>query len=280
MLARALNTHIISADSMSVYRHMDIGTAKPKECMKEVKHYLVDVVEPGEVFDAKMFEELSLKAVKEIRDEGRIPIVCGGTYLYIQAILYGIEETPKPHWKLRQRLYRIAELKGSFYLYRKLLAVDPLYAQKISPNDTRRIVRALEVFVQSGRAFSSFHRWSKARFEYLGVYVKRSWQSLSRRIEERVDRMVEEGLVEEVKKLLDMGFEGFLTSAQAIGYKELVPYLKGQVSLEDALRRVKENTKDYAKRQLRWFRKQGWLELDLDSLSIQDALNLVLEKLC
>ncbi len=279
LLAKILSTSIISADSMSVYKHMNIGTAKLEGCISEIKHYLVDTVEPGFVFDAKLFEEKALEAIQEIRKENKIPIVCGGTYLYIQALLYGIEDTPSPDWKLREKLYSIAKEKGNQFLYDKLKLIDPTYAKKISPNDTRRIVRALEVFLQSGKPFSHFHSWRQPRFKYLGVYVKRSWDSLCERIERRVQKMVEEGLVEEVKNLMHIGLESFITSSQAIGYKEFIPYIKGQISLEQAMQETIKNTKDYAKRQIRWFRKQKWLEVDLDKLDYNQAVQLVLEKL-
>ncbi|SNZ16774.1 tRNA (adenosine(37)-N6)-dimethylallyltransferase MiaA [Hydrogenobacter hydrogenophilus] len=278
LVAQALNGEIISADSMSVYKYMDIGTAKPVECMKVVKHHLVDILEPGEVFDAKIFEEMSVKAIEDIKGRKKVPIVCGGTYLYIQALLYGIEETPPPDWSLRQRLYSIAGRKGSAYLYEKLKVVDKKYAMKISPQDSRRIVRALEVFLQTGRPFSSFHRWGAPRFEFKGFYTKLSWESLSRNIEKRVVQMLEKGLVDEVKKLLDMGFENFLTSQQAIGYKELIPYLKGLISLEEAVKNIVKNTKDYAKRQIRWFRRQGWEEVDVEKLGIEGSAQFILKK--
>ena len=230
LLAKRVGGEIISADSMCVYRGMDIGTAKPLDCMREVRHHLVDILDPGEVFDAKLFEELSLKAIREIEERKALPIVCGGTYLYIQALLYGMAETPLPDWKLRERLYHIAQRKGSSYLYQKLLAIDPLYAKKVSPNDTRRIVRALEVFINSGRPFSSFHSWDRPRFDYMGFYLSWSWEALSKRIEERAYRMLEAGLLKEIEELLKKGFESFLTSPQAIGYKEFIPYFRGEKS--------------------------------------------------
>ncbi len=275
-LAERVSGEIVSADSMAIYRGMDIGTAKPTECLKRVRHHLIDVAEPGEYFDAKLFERKASEAVEDIRRRGKLPIVCGGTYLYLQALLYGIEETPPPNWKLRKRLYSMAERRGRVHLHRKLSVIDPIYARKIHPNDLRRSVRALEVFLETGRAFSSFHRWDKPKFNYLGVYVSRDWDELSRRIEIRVHRMIEKGLVDEVKRLLDKGFEGFLTSSQAIGYKELVPYLKGEVSLEEAVEEIVKNTKEYAKRQKRWFRRQGWVEINLTNMSIEEACEKLL----
>ncbi|RMH80260.1 MAG: tRNA (adenosine(37)-N6)-dimethylallyltransferase MiaA [Acidobacteria bacterium] len=276
LLAKRVGGEILSADSMCVYRHMDIGTAKPLECMKEVKHHLVDVVEPGEPFDAKLFEELSIRAIEEIRGRGKVPIVCGGTYLYLQALLYGIEETPPPDWNLRRRLYSIAEKRGKEYLYNKLRAVDPLYAGKISLKDVRRVVRALEVFINSGKPFSSFHRWERPRFNFLGFYLSWSWEKLSENIEERSKRMLRLGLMEELKKLMDMGFEDFITSSQSIGYKEFIPCLKGEKREEGCLEETIKKTKEYAKRQIRWFRRQGWIELPMEELGLEGALERVL----
>ncbi|MFN7065008.1 MAG: tRNA (adenosine(37)-N6)-dimethylallyltransferase MiaA [Aquificaceae bacterium] len=279
LLAKRIGGEIINADSMCVYRGMDIGTAKPLECMGEVRHYLVDVVEVGEVFDAKLFEEMSIKAIEEIEKKGKMPILCGGTYLYVQVLLYGIGETPTPDWRLRERLYHIAQKRGSEYLYQKLRAVDPAYAQKISPKDTRRIVRALEVFINSGKSFSSFHGWGAPCMPFKGFYLVWSWESLTKRIEERAKKMLQGGLIEEIRELLQKGFEGFLTSPQAIGYKEFIPYLKSEKSLEKCLQEMIRNTKEYAKRQIRWFRRQGWTEIDVESLGINMAVEKVLSHL-
>ena len=263
-LALRIGGEVISADSMCLYRGMDIGTAKPVAQMKRVPHHLLDVFEPGERVDAKIYEALAESKIREVLSRGRLPILVGGSYLYIQAVLFGIEETPPPDRSLREKLYGIARKRGKEFLYRKLSAIDPMYAEKVHPNDLRRIVRALEVFLLSGRRFSSFHRWSDARYRYTGFYLKRSWESLSKRIVARVVRMLERGLVEEVRALYERGLEGFLTSSQAIGYKELVPYIKGKRSLEECLHEVIRNTKEYAKRQIRWFRRQGWTEIDLE----------------
>ena len=276
-VAQRLGGEIISADSMSVYRGMDIGTAKPLECMRKVKHHLIDILNPGEVFDAKLFEEEALKAIGHIVEKGKVPIIVGGTYLYIQALLYGIEDTPKPNWRLREKLYSVAKRKGKAYLHTKLLKVDPPYASKIHPNDTRRVVRALEVFIETGKPFSFFHRWDKPKHKYIAFHITRDWDSLSKRIEKRVRKMVEEGLLEEVKRLLDKRFEEFLTSSQAIGYKELIPYFRGEKSLEQAVEDIVKNTKAYAKRQIRWFRKQGWREINLDKLSLEDACSIIVD---
>jgi len=274
-VAKKLNGEIISADSMAVYKFMDIGTAKPLSCMKEVPHHVIDVVEPGGYFDAKIFEEMAKEKIKEIKERGKIPIVVGGTYLYIQALLYGIDETPKPDWNLRKKLYKIAQKKGKEYLYEKLKVIDPKYASKIHKNDLRRVIRALEVFINTGKPFSSFHSWDKPKLDFVGIYLKRSPENLYRRIEERVHDMVKEGLLEEVKRLMEMGYESFLTSGQAIDYKEFVPCVKGEKRLEECVREAIKNTKEQAKRQIRWFRKQGWHEVNLDGLSVREACDKV-----
>ncbi len=278
-VALRLQAHIISADSMAVYRGMDIGTAKPKDCMKIVKHHLVDVVDPGDYFDAKIFEELALDTIEKLRAEGIIPLVVGGSYLYLQALIYGLGEAPDPDWKIRNRLYRIAKERGSEYLYKKLRAIDPNYAGKIHPNDTRRIVRALEVFLTTFKPFSYFHNWDKPRFKVIGFFLNRNRESLFRRIEERVEAMIRGGLVEEVRSLVERGLEGFLTSSQAIGYKELIPYIKGQISLDEAKRNIVKNTKDYARRQIRWFKKQGWKEINLDLLPLDQVVDIIVSEI-
>jgi len=274
-VAELLKGEIISADSMAVYKGMDIGTAKFKECMKKVKHHLIDVVEPYEYFDVKMFEEEALTAYYEIIKRDKVPILVGGTYLYIQAFLYGIEETPEPDWKLRKRLYSIAEEKGKEYLYKKLQIIDPEYARKIHPEDIRRVVRALEVFINSGRPFSKFHRWNKPRFEYVGFYLKRKWESLKKRIEDRIRDMIKEGLLEEIRLLMERGMS--FVPLQAIGYKEFIPVIKGECGLEAGIREAVKNTCKQAKRQIRWFRRQRWNEIDLDGLSFEEACRRVVD---
>ena len=275
-VAKRLGGEIISADSMAVYKHMDIGTAKPLECMKQVPHHLIDVVEPGGYFDAKIFEEKAGELIRDIKERGKVPIVVGGTYLYIQALIYGIDDTPKPDWNLRNKLYKIAEKRGREYLYKKLKVVDRAYAEKIHPNDLRRTVRALEVFINSGRPFSSFHSWGKPKIDFVGIYLRRNIKSLYKRIEERIMDMVRRGLLDEVKKLLEMGYENFLTSGQAIDYKEFIPCAKGEKPLEECIREAVKNTKEQAKRQIRWFRKQNWEEIDLDLLTKEEAVRRII----
>ncbi len=275
-LARELNTEIISADAMMVYKYMDIGTAKPspKE-REEVKHHLIDVVEPSKNFSVKDFVELADKSIEEIFSKGKIPIVVGGTWLYIQALLYGLSDAPVGDWDLRNELYKQNNKK----LYEELQKIDPEYASKIHLNDKRRLVRALEVYYISGKPLSYFHKkhnFSKARYNFIGIILEMDRENLINRIEKRVEKMIQLGLKEEVEKLIEMGYKNFLTSSQAIGYKEFIPYFEGNRSLEEVKGEIIKNTKIFAKRQLRTFKskfknKKGWSFLNM---SKDDNINL------
>ncbi len=277
-LAQEIGGEIISADSMAVYRHMDIGTAKPSpEERKKVKHYVIDVVNPDETFSIKQFIDLADEAVKEIWAKGKIPIVVGGTYMYIHPFLYGLAETPPADWELRKKLYQRAEEEGKEQLWKELIEIDPEYAKKIHPNDLRRIVRALEVYQLTGKPYSSFHgNWKKPRYPYLGVFLYRSWESQYKRIKNRVWDMIRDGLLGEINKLLSMGFKEAITSPQAIDYKEFLPYFEGKKTLIECIYDTIKHTKEQAKRQLRWFKRyQDWLKINLDELNNDQAVELI-----
>ena len=283
LLAKEISGEIISADSMAVYKYMDIGTAKPSPAdRRAVKHYLIDVVEPTETFSIKQFIDLADRAVREIWARGKVPIVVGGTYMYIHPFLYGLAETPPGDWEIRKKLYKRAEKEGKEKLWEELLKIDPKYAKKIHPNDLRRIVRALEVYTLTGRPYSSFHdNWEKAkpRYPYLGVFLYRPWEEQYRRIRNRVWDMVREGLLGEIKKLLEMGFKEAITSPQAIDYKEFLPYFEGKKTLLECIEDTVKHTKEQAKRQLRWFKRyKDWLKLDLSKLSNTEAAERILEE--
>lgn len=271
-LAKEIDGEIISADSMMVYKYMDIGTAKPtKEEMEGIPHYLIDIRYPNEFFDVKDFISLAKEKIKEITEKGKTAIVVGGTWLYINSLLYGLSEIPTADWNLRNKLYK----ESSELLYEKLKEVDPVYAEKIHPNDKKRVVRALEVYYLTGKPFSSFHKnEDKPLYDFIGFVFERDRNQIMERIEKRVDKMIEKGLLDEVKFLLDKGYENSITSMQAIGYKELIPYFKGKCSLEEAKENIIKNTKAFAKRQIRTFRKKfkddKWYFID-----IKDEYNLV-----
>ncbi|WP_456393485.1 tRNA (adenosine(37)-N6)-dimethylallyltransferase MiaA [Persephonella sp.] len=282
-VARLLNGEVISADSMMVYRYMDIGTAKPSpEEMKGVPHHLIDIVEPSRDFSVKEFIQLADRKIEEVTGHGKVPVVVGGTWLYIQALLYGLTDAPPSDWNLRKKLYQ----QEPQVLYSRLQEVDSLYAQKIHPNDLKRIVRALEVYELTGKPFSYFqqkHRFSQKRYDFVGFVLERNRDELMDRIEKRVEKMFEKGLVEEVKRLMDMGYEKSLTAKQAIGYKELIPYIRGEISLEEAKKQVIKNTKDFARRQLRTFRskfsgRENWHFIDAGNYTKSAVLDTIIKK--
>ncbi len=272
-LAKLLNTEIISADSMSVYKFMNIGTAKPSfEKRREIRYHMIDIVLPNEYFDTYMYVERALKLINEIKASDKIPIVVGGTYLYIQALLYGIPQTSEPDFTLRKKLEDIANKKGLDFLYQKLKTIDKTYAQKIGSRDKRRIIRALEVFINTGRAFSSFHQWKSPKLSVLGFYTNLTQEELSKNIEKRTIYMIEQGLEVECINLLCLGYENAMTSSQAIGYKEMIPYIKGKITLEEAVKNIIKNTKEYASRQRRWFQKTSFIPIR----SLEDVKNHLL----
>ena len=280
LLAEKIGGEIISADSMAVYKKMDIGTAKPSfEDRQRIKHYLIDVVEPDKTFSIKQFIDLADKAVQEIWSKGKVPIVVGGTYMYIHPFLYGLAETPPGDWNLREKLYQRAEREGKEKLWKELLKIDPKYASKIHQNDLRRIVRALEVYHLTGKPYSSFHtNWEtlKPRYLYLGVFLYRPWEEQYRRIVNRVWDMVRNGLLGEILALIREGFREAITSPQAIDYKEFISYFEGEKTLVECIEDTIKHTKEQAKRQLRWFKRyNNWLKLDLSSIPTNKAVEII-----
>ena len=258
-LARTFGGEIISADSVQVYRLMDIGTAKPpEEVRREVRHHMIDVVWPDEEFSAGDFRRLARKAIEEILLRGRIPIVVGGTGLYIKALTEGLIEGLKAQRDLREELLREARAIGSRGLWERLREIDPRGAEAIHPNDLYRIIRALEIHHLSGLPPSSVregHGFGDRPYDLLKVGLIRPRKELYRRIDQRVEQMIKGGLVEEVKGLLKRGYGEGLISMKAIGYKEILKYLRGEISLDEAVRLMKRNTRHLAKRQITWFKR-------------------------
>lgn len=256
-LAQQLKGEIVSADSMQVYRYMDIGTAKirPEE-MGGVPHHLISIVDPMEKFSVAQYQELAHQKISEINARGNLPFLVGGTGLYIKAVIddYNFSE-PAGDAGVRGRLCNEVKKYGSVALHQRLREVDPRAAERIHPNDSRRIVRALEVYLTTGKPITVWEEERKNRsprynFIMIGLNIKR--ERLYKRIESRVDQMLEEGLVAEVKNLLDRGLSN--VAKQALGYKEIIDYLDGRCSLAESVRRIKRETRRYAKRQLTWFR--------------------------
>ena len=266
-LAETCGGEIVNADSMQVYRGMDIGTAKPSpEQRQKVPHHLLDLVEPDAEFSASDFRREAARAISGILERGRRVFVVGGTGLYIKALLKGLVASPSGDESIRRELRETALRVGGAELLRRLAEVDPVTAARLHPNDQVRIVRALEVFRQTGRPISSFrsdHGFVGEFYDALKIGIAVERNELYRRIEERVERMMAEGFPEEVRQLLARGFDPGLKPFRAIGYKELCRYLAGKYSFEEALGLIKRDTRRYAKRQFTWFRQDdeiNWVE--------------------
>ncbi len=271
LLAKALDTEIISADSMQVYRHMDTGTAKPSPAqLKTVPHRLINILSPDESFSAGLFREKAMEAVNDLHCKNRIPVIVGGTGLYIRSLTMGLFEGPGADRSLRKALMQDEERFGRGYLHNKLWAVDPEAAAKIEPNDLRRVVRALEVSIKEKKGISEVRQTMTmpSDYDFIKIGLSRDRKELYPLIENRVDKMMEEGLPEETRRLLDMKPAG--TAMQAIGYKEMKLYLDGRLDLEEAVRLIKKRTKMYAKRQFTWFRKEPGINW-VDITGIQEA---------
>jgi tRNA dimethylallyltransferase len=256
LLARALGTEIISADSMQIYRGMDIGTEKPTAGQRaEVRHHMIDVVEPSEGYSAGRYMEAVVPVMEGLHGRGRIPIVTGGTGLYIKAMTRGLFKGPSADWPLRGELER----EDPRSLHERLSRLDPETARAVMPTDLRRVVRALEVCIASGQRMSAMKAalTSPLPCEFIKVGLARDRGELYRMIEERVEGMMKRGLVDEVKGLLLRNPSR--APMQAIGYKEVAASLRGEYPMEEAVRLIKRNTKRYAKRQFTWFRKEEGL---------------------
>ncbi len=260
-LAKKLDAEIISADSMQVYRQMNIGSAKiTREEMQGIPHHLIDVLDPDEEFHVVRFQEMAKKAMEEIYARGRLPLLVGGTGFYIQALLYDIDfQEAGENEEIRSSLLKEAREKGNQVLHDRLRQVDEASALAIHPNNVKRVIRALEFYLTTGRQISRHNAEQKKRqspydFRYIVLHARR--EELYRRIDLRVDRMVEAGLVEEVRALRDQGYTKEMVSMQGLGYKEILDYLEGNSSLSEAVYRIKRDTRHFAKRQLTWFRRE------------------------
>lgn len=264
---RLRSVEVVSCDSMAVYKEMNIGTSKPSSQLREeIPHHLIDLISVEEEFNVARYVELARSVIRDIFQRGNIPLLVGGSSLYLFSLLDGIFEGPGKESRLRQELSKRASSEGLFSLYQELKRVDPESAHKIHPNDLRRILRALEVYYQTGRRISELQKRRKGiSSEYeLEIYaLAMNRKRLYAKIEERVDRMLREGLLEEVSQLWKKGLSQ--TAYQGHGYKELIGYLEGRYSLDEAVQLTKRNTKRYAKRQISWLRRDrrvNWIERD------------------
>ncbi len=272
-LAKRIDGEIVGCDSMQIYKYMDIGSAKPTfEERKEVPHHLIDFVDPREEFSVARYQELARSAIREIHSRGNVPIISGGTGLYLDSIIYDIDFSKKPQGGVfnerRDELFNIAELKGNDALHGILERLSPETANKIHPNNLKKVVRAIEVLENGGSIpdYKSINLKKYSQIEAKMFCLTRDREELYDRINRRVDILMKKGLVSEIEGLLEMGLSEEQISMKGIGYKELFSYLNGEVDLDEAVRLIKRNTRRFAKRQLTWFRKyedMEWINLSL-----------------
>ncbi len=255
-VAQIFNGEIINADSVQIYRDLNIGTAKPeRELMNKVPHHLFDVADISDPWDVKRYEEEAKKVVMNVYNRGKLPILVGGSGFYIKGLLEGVTSEAVKDESLREYLYTLDDN----LLYEKLKEIDPKRAASIHPHDKKRIVRALEIYYLTGKKPSDFGFSGKDRFNSLKVAIVRERLELKRRIEERVDRMIERGFLKEVESLLKKYGEKNRILSTTLGYRELILYFKGEISLSEAISLIKKRTWEYAKKQIRWFKKEGFI---------------------
>jgi len=286
-LAKKINGEVVSADSMQIYKYMDIGTATPTlDETDGVKHYLISELNPDDDYSIVKFQEMAKKYIDEIHNQGKIPILCGGTGFYINSIVYNnnFMETDKNE-NLRNELYKIAKEQGNEFLHQKLKTIDYDSYLKIHPNNLKRVVRAIEFFETTGVKISVHNEEEKSKkeeaYDTAFFIIDRNRDNLYERINRRVDIMINDGLVDEVKRLIDNGYNKNLVSMQGLGYKEIVEYLENEITLDEAVEKLKKQTRRFAKRQLTWFRHQSngeRLNLDVDNNPIETILNRLNEK--
>lgn len=266
LLAQQIGGEIISCDSMQVYRRMDIGTAKVRpEEMEDIPHYMIDVLEPTEGCNISWFKEQVTRHIEEISNRGKVPILVGGTGFYLNAILFDTQfEETDTDLSYRQSLEKEVRTNGADSLHKRLQEVDPVSAEAIHANNVKRVIRALEYFHQTGVPISKHNEKERKKrealtspYDYTFFALDMDREVLYDRINRRIDRMMDEGLLEEVKILYDEGFSEDLTSIKAIGYKEFYPYFRGELTLDACIDKLKQNTRHYAKRQLTWLRHQA-----------------------
>lgn len=281
-LAKALNTEIISADSMQIYKEMDIGTDKISEEAKEgIVHHMLNLITPDREFSVQEYVRQTFKIIKKLNKQGKIPIITGGTNLYINGLIYDLDfNIASPNEHIRSYYEKINEKYGSDFLHGILSRVDPVSADRIHPNQVKRIIRALEVYDIRGIRFSDFNQYSNKHredIEFKYIFLNRDRAQLYDRINQRVDQMVEEGLLDEAREIWDK-YEVSKTANQAIGYKEIIPYLEGKVDLEKAIEDLKRNSRRYAKRQLSWFRREkNKEEIMIKNQGTDELVNQVLK---
>jgi len=280
---------IISADSMQIYKYLDIGTAKPdKNILKRIKHHLIDIIEPDETFDAVQYSDLARKIILDIFQRNKKPMLVGGSGLYISSLIEPLFSGPGKDIILRRFLEETAKKYGNEYLYAQLSKLDPDSASRIKKNDLRRIIRALEVYKITGQPIShlqkkELNKNSKLGFEYKIIGLIRKRENLYQRINLRVDKMIEKGFIEEVDSLRKKGYKKNLNSMQGLGYKEINKYLDNEIDKETAIYLIKRNTRHYAKRQITWFKNKiksiEWIVLDENDEKVVDRIIKIIQEI-
>lgn len=278
-LARELDTEIISADSMQIYKYMDIGTAKADEAqLNYINHHLVDVVKPDEDFSVSNFKDMSSKIITKLNNQGKLPMVVGGTGLYLNSLIYDLQfSSIAGDQQIRDKYEILAEENGNEYIHEILKNIDFLSSEKIEVNDRKRVIRALEIYEITGKTMSEYNkdfRKPNDKYDIAIICLNMNRARLYERINNRVDKMIEKGLVDEVQGLLSAGYIEDLQSMKAIGYKEIIKYFNNELTLEESIDKIKQGSRNYAKRQLTWFRRYTdakWIDIekyaDLDELS-------------
>ena len=284
-LAKKLNGEIISADSMQIYKYMNIGTAKiQKDEMDGIPHYLIDIINPDDNFTVSDFKENANGYIKDINKSNKLPIVVGGTGLYINSLVYNLNfASVAPNNAIRDKLENWANQHGNEYIHNILSQFDKESSERISINDRKRIIRALEIFETTGKTMSDYNknfRTTNDDYDLSMICLNMNRDKLYERINHRVDKMLEMGLIDEVKGILDMGYNKNLVSLQGIGYKEIIMYLENEYSLNEAIEKIKQGSRNYAKRQLTWFRRDNRIKwIDVDDYNNVDDLTKAIEDL-
>ena len=278
-LAGLFKAEIINADSMQVYRYLDIGTAKPTQAERNaVKHHLIDILYPDEEFSAALYREAAQGAIADIQARGKRAMVVGGTGLYIKALTAGLIKGGEVDPAIRKRLQAEAQAGGREQLYERLKEADPATAAQLHPHDTYRVVRALEVYERTGQPISTLrksHLFKEGPYQTLKIGLQKERGELYDRIDQRVDAMMEQGLTEEVARILEMGYAPSLKALQSLGYKQIIHHLQGEYDLAEAVRLIKRDTRRYARRQLTWFKGDSeirWIEYPRDRNVVKDMI--------
>ena len=275
-VAKVLGTEILTADSRQVYRGMDIGTDKPTIAEQQgVRHQLIDLVEPDQHFTVGDYRQYATTAIENVHKQGQIPLIAGGTGLYIQALLHGLWAGPPANWELRKQLEVQAQEKGASYVHQQLTLVDPILAQQVHPNDFVKVQRGLEVYHALGIPLSEahqHHRLQESPYHALVIGLNMDRDSLYQRIDARVKLEIEKGLIQETQQLIEQGYHRSLSSMTGLGYRQMAGFLSGDYSYDESVRLLMRDTRHFAKRQITWFRKEistQWIQIEKDDPTVQ-----------